>query len=54
MVDYINNRKFYSADSEFLSGADVFSGYVLRNGSEFTDVHGYPLTAAATFSTIWT
>jgi hypothetical protein len=51
MVNYINNRKFYAANEEFLSGSDVFTGYVLRNGDEFTDVYGFPLTASSTFST---
>jgi hypothetical protein len=51
MVDYINNRRFYAANSEFLSGSNVFSGYVIRRNNKFTDVHSFPLTAASTFST---
>jgi len=51
MVDYINKRKFYAADSEFLSGNNVYEGYVLRDGRNFTDLLGSPLTANATFST---
>lgn len=51
MVDYIQNRRFYSANSEFLSGDDVFSGYVIRNGDQYTDVYYNPLTAASTHLT---
>lgn len=51
MVDYIQNRKFYAANSEFLSGSDVFEGYVIRTGNNFTDTFGYPLTAGSTYLT---
>jgi hypothetical protein len=51
MFDYANNRKFYSADEEFLSGGAVYSGYVLRDGENFTDLDGNTLTKESTFST---
>lgn len=51
MFDYVNNRKFYSTDSEFLSGNDVFTGYVLRKDNMFTDLFNFPLTSASTFAT---
>jgi len=51
MIDYIKNHKFYAANNEFLSGSNVFNGYIVRDGDKFTDVFGSSLTASSTFLT---
>lgn len=50
MYDYINNRKFYTSHSEFLSGDREYTGYVIRSGDKYTDLHGGKLTHTSTFS----
>ncbi len=51
MTDYVNNRKFYTSDSAFLSGTNVYTGYVLRDGQNYTDFNGNTVEKASTFST---
>lgn len=51
MYNYIDNRKFYSSNGEFLSGSNEYVGYVLRRDQVYTDLYGNPLSLAETFST---
>jgi hypothetical protein len=51
MTDYTQNRKFYSADNEFLSGSDIYTGYVIKKNGVFTDTSYLPLTTASTYLT---
>lgn len=51
MTDYVNNRKFYTANNAFLSGTGIYTGYVLRRDQDYTDLNGNTVEKASTFST---